>query len=378
MLKNADVFLIGTGDLGGWVVEFLARCPGMWHSKIVVGDIDEEIARKRAFSAWAGSSYLGQFPEYEFVSIDLFNIDEAGQLLQKYSPRVVCNCTSLQSWWVVDELPRDIWAKMETEAGLGPWEPMHLTLTYKLMQAIKKYEIETLVVNCSFPDLTNPVLGKVGLAPTCGIGNSDLLLPGVRRGVAQKLDIPPRNITMYLVAQHSHPMQFMIRGEPGSPYYLKIMVGDKDVTGQFDLDELILAGMRDWLPGRHFHPVVASSVVKNIFHLLFDTGELSFAPGPNGEVGGYPIRMSAKGVEVVLPEGITMDEARKINDDAQKNDGVERIEDDGTIVFTDKAYGLMKELMGFDCKTLKLEESEARAKELLSLYHELRKKCGLA
>ena len=88
--------------------------------------------------------------------------------------------------------------------------------------------------------------------------------------------------------------------------------------------------------------------------------------------------MSAKGVEVVLPEGITMDEARKINDDAQKNDGVERIEDDGTIVFTDKSYGLMKELMGFDCKTLKLEESEVRAKELLSLYHELRKKCGLA
>jgi len=376
-MEYADVAMIGTGDLGAWVVEFLVRTPGMEHTKILVGDVNEENGRKRTFSAWAGTSYLNQSPEMEFTKINLFNIDETGELLRKYSPKVICNCTSLQSWWVVDELPKDVWSKMETEAGLGPWEPMHLTLTYKLMQAIKKYKIKSLVVNTSFPDLTNPVLGKVGLAPTCGIGNADLMLPGVRREVAKRLNIPARNITMYLVAQHSHPMQFMILGKPGSPYYLKIMIGDKDVTGEFDLDELILAGMKDWLPGRDFHPVVAASVVKNIYHLLFDTGELSFAPGPNGEVGGYPIRMSAKGVEIVLPEGITMEEARKINNDAQKNDGVEEIEADGTIVFTDRAYSLMKEIMGYDCKALKLEDSEARSKELLSRYKELKKKYGV-
>jgi len=377
MMNQADVILIGIGDLGGWVVEFLARAPGMEHKKILLGDINEEVGRKRTFSAWAGTSFLGRCPEMDFTKIDLLNIDETGELLRKYNPRVICNCTSLQSWWVVDELPKDIWAKMETEAGVGPWIPMHLTLTHKLMQTIKQYEIKALVVNASFPDLTNPVLGKVGLAPTCGIGNADLMLPGVRREVAKKLNVPACNIAMYLVAHHSHVMQFMILGKPGSPYFLKIMVGDKEVTNQFDADELILAGSKDWLPGRHFHPVVASSVAKNIWHLLFDTGELSFAPGPNGEVGGYPIRMSAKGVEIVLPEGITMEEARKINADAQKKDGVERIEADGTVVFTDAAYGLMKEIMGYDCKTLGLEESLERSKELLSRYEELKGKYGI-
>jgi hypothetical protein len=156
------------------------------------------------------------------------------------------------------------------------------------------------------------------------------------------------------------------------------MVGDRDVTKQFDVDKLILAGFKDWLPGRHCHPLVASSVVKNIWHLLFDTGELSFAPGPNGEVGGYPIRMSAKGVEIVLPEGITLAEARKINADAQKKDGVERIREDGTIVFTDQAHQLMKKVMGYDCKTLKLDECVPRYKELLAKYAELKKKCGVA
>jgi hypothetical protein len=87
--------------------------------------------------------------------------------------------------------------------------------------------------------------------------------------------------------------------------------------------------------------------------------------------------MSAKGVEIVLPQGISMAQAKKINHDAQKNDGIERIEEDGTIVLTDKAHTLMKEIMGYDCKTLKVEESEARSKELFARYNELRKKCGI-
>ena len=281
------------------------------------------------------------------------------------------------SWWVVDELPKEIWSRLETEAGFGPWIPMHLTLTHRLMQAIQKYGIKTLVVNCSFPDLTNPVLGSVGLAPTCGIGNADLLLPGIRREVARRINIPVGAVLVYLVAHHSHCIQFMILKKPGTPYHLKIIAGDQDVTKRFDPDELILSGMRDWLPGRHFHPVVAASAAKNIRNLLLDTGELAYAPGPNGEIGGYPVRMWSKGVEVILPEGITMEEARKINADAQKRDGIERIEKDGTVVFTDEASSLMKELMGYECKTMKIEESDERAKELLSRYRELKKKHGL-
>jgi hypothetical protein len=377
-MNNADVMAIGTGDLGGWVVEFLARAPGMEHKKILVADINEEAGIKRTYSAWSGTSLLGQSPEMEFCKVDLSSQDEIVNLLTRYKPQIICNCTSLQSWWVVDELPKDIWVKLETEAGLGPWVPLHLTLTYELMRAVKQAESKALVVNCSFPDLTNPVLQKVGLAPTCGIGNADLLLPGIRKGVMDKLGVPARSITIYLVAHHSHDVQFDIQSKPGSPYYVKIMVGDKDVTKEFDVDALMVAHQKKQFPGRHGHPTVASSVVKNLWHLLFDTGELSFAPGPNGEIGGYPIRMYAKGVDIVLPEDLTMEEARKINADAQKKDGVERIETDGTIVFTDQAYGLMREIMGYDCKRLKIEETEERAKELLSRYREIRKKYGLA
>ena len=376
MIDHADVMVIGIGDLGGWVVELLPRLYGMEHRKIVIAGKNEELVRKKTFSAWAGTSFLGLCPEMEFVSVDLLNMDQTGDLLRRYHPRVVCSCAALQPWWIVSEISQDVWSKIERGAGFGPWSPLHLTLIHKLMLTIRQYEIDTLVVNTSYPDLTNAVLGRVGLAPTCGAGNGDLVLPGVRRGVAKKLSIPAHDVAVYPVIHHSHVIQFMRVGQSGSPYYLKIMVADKDVTNEFNTDELILAGIEDWLPGRDSHPVTAASTVKNIWHLLFDTGELSFTPGPNGETGGYPVRMSARGVEITLPEGMTMDRARKINNDAQRYDGVERIEADGAIVFTDAAYSAMRDTVGYDCKVMKLEESEERSKELLARYGELKKRYG--
>ena len=34
MFDYADVMIIGVGDLGGWVVELLARAPGLEHKRI--------------------------------------------------------------------------------------------------------------------------------------------------------------------------------------------------------------------------------------------------------------------------------------------------------------------------------------------------------
>jgi hypothetical protein len=61
--------------------------------------------------------------------------------------------------------------------------------------------------------------------------------------------------------------------------------------------------------------------------LLFDTGMYCDSPGPNGLPGGYPVRLSAKGAEVILPEELTLDEAVKMNAESGRLDGIERIEE---------------------------------------------------
>ena len=45
-------------------------------------------------------------------------------------------------------------------------------------------------------------------------------------------------------------------------------------------------------------------------------------------------------------------------------DGIEDIREDGTVVFRDQNVEYMREVVGYECKELKLEECEGRAEEL--------------
>ena len=117
---------------------------------------------------------------------------------------------------------------------------------------------------------------------------------------------------------------------------------------------------------RYFNFAIAASAVKNMMAILEDTNEYTHASSPNGLIGGYPVRLSAKGAEIVLPEQVALDQAIKINESAERFDGVEKIKEEGTIIYTDKTYSIMKEL-GYDCRELSFDELEAKGKELESL-----------
>ena len=94
------------------------------------------------------------------------------------------------------------------------------------------------------------------------------------------------------------------------------------------------------------------------------------APSPNGLPGGYPVRISAKGAEVVLPKELTIERAIRINEDGIKFAGIEKIMDDGTVVYPDRTYDVMKEL-GYNCAQLQFDELESRGEELKVLCKKL-------
>ena len=127
--------------------------------------------------------------------------------------------------------------------------------------------------------------------------------------------------------------------------------------------------------GRHGQFVVAASSVKNIMAILNDTGEITHAPGPNGLEGGYPVRLTRRGAEVVPPKGMSVGEAREINLKAQKYDGVEEIAANGDVVVTDESYAVFKEMLGVDCKRIPIEDSLEQALELQSKFHEFARRC---
>jgi hypothetical protein len=90
--------------------------------------------------------------------------------------------------------------------------------------------------------------------------------------------------------------------------------------------------------------------------------------------GGYPVRLSADGAGVFLPGGITLEEAVAINEAARRGDGIERVEDDGTVIYTDRAVKIMKGVLGYDLAPLRFDDCDERAEELVARFKALARK----
>ncbi len=362
-----SILVIGLGDLGFHILQFLTRVTGI--SKIITADVNAELGLVKTRDAVFGASQQGFYPDTSFTPMNLYDIDGTVEVLQRINPTVICNVTSLMSWWVRHTLPAEVYKKLNV-AGSGPWVPMHLSLTHSLMQAVKKSKIDTRVVNCSFPDGVNPVLSKAGLAPTIGGGNTALLIPPIKMVVAEKLKVPMQTVDVSFVGHHS-----VVTTGMKSPYWVRIFADNKAVSDMFPkekLGPLVMKarsrgmGATGWT-GPPPQQATASCFLRNVLAIYFDKHELLHASGPHGLQGGYPVRLSYDDVEVVMPEGLTLKEAEQINANGAKYDGIEEIKSDGTLVLTDKAAKIMRETLGYDRPEYRLEDTATIARELLDV-----------
>jgi hypothetical protein len=70
-------------------------------------------------------------PSIAFRQIDLLDLDRTATLLAEIGPTIMYNATTLQSWWVVNELPREVNAKLYRDKwALGRWSALHLGESY--------------------------------------------------------------------------------------------------------------------------------------------------------------------------------------------------------------------------------------------------------
>lgn len=363
------VLIVGVGDLGGHILEFLAR--GDYPLQVFVGDINEERARLTCNNAVIGAAHHGKHPDFRSIKIDLFDVAGTTEIIRKLQPTAVINCSVMHTWHLIRKLPKDIYARISS-AALGAWLPCQLTLPMNLARAIKDSGVKPYFINTALSCLTNPVLGKIGLAPTIGIGNVDLIAPAVTTYISRQANVPRQSIDLYLVCHHYHWVYPREAGyKPGGPYWMKIVIDGQDVTKRFDTDKVMYDAVKLYPPGIDFTTVSASSAIKNLYALIFDLNTRTHSPGPKGLPGGYPVRLNAKGAEVVLPPELSLEEAIRINERAGVLDGVAEIKEDGTVVFADYTYEIMKEMLGFDCKSFTPAESESRARELMACYKKI-------
>jgi hypothetical protein len=212
--------------------------------------------------------------------------------------------------------------------------PMQLPIIHATMRAVRTVGYTGPIANLSFPDVTNVVLGKIGLAPTVGLGNAAMVALRVRAALRAEHGADTALPLIRVIAQHAQLFAVMGARQPADPdERVRVFLGEDGERH----DRLAYRGHP--LPrGIVLNDVTASSAIETLRALLPGTAPTRLSlPGPLGLPGGYPVRIDAGDVKLDLPPGQALADAVAFNERAGRGDGVEAIADDGTVTFTAEA-----------------------------------------
>ncbi|MHA1713517.1 MAG: NAD-dependent epimerase/dehydratase family protein [Candidatus Ranarchaeia archaeon] len=362
----------GAGQLGAAVVRQLIYQPKI--KEIIIADQDEEAGRRLTYNARSIGLMIRNSPDIRFLTHDLTDLDATVDILKTSQPDIIIHTATLLSSYYYLPILRMTGAHNGFNDPLpGHTVAKDLALTYTLMKAVKSADLaeSPYIINASFPDNVNYILGKIGLAPTIGAGNVDVLVYMIRILIADQIGVQPSQVQLNMVAHHAlenHP-------ESTTPFYLQVFIAGKDRTAEFDSVKLVQKAVHSvllWGKGiTLLNENTAANIIKNVWAFVDDWGSIEYIPGPNGLPGGYPVRIGKNDVEVVLPDNITLEEAIEINKRGMYLDGIQDVLADGTVIFSDPAIHLMRNLLGINWKRCTPDEAMAMSRDLRAAYHRL-------
>jgi hypothetical protein len=183
---------------------------------------------------------------------------------------------------------------------------------------------------------------------------------------------PVEHVEVLFFGHHYVHHRLLSEGNTGGArFHLTALVNGEDLTHLLDIKSIFDLLSTTLRMHEYTQLLTAASAMTVLEAMTNHTRNTLHAPGPNSLVGAYPIRISTTGIEVVLPQDLVLEEAIRINEDGQKLDGIERIDEDGTVYFTERNMAILKEVLGYECRRMLLSEVEQWAAELRSKFLEL-------
>lgn len=373
MKQEQRILFLGVGQLGGQILDLLLRLPG--HYRFLIGGRNLSLLRQRVNLSIMAAIQLGFCPEVECILLDLDDIEQTAEIIAHFQPDLIFCAATRQPLGGTQGLPPAL-AQQLAQAPMAPRLPFSLSLVYKLMQAVRlaRKQQTTKVINAIFPDMIHPILQQVDLAPMTGIGDLANNIPAIRLAVARTLKVPLPQVDVRLVMAHWVSYWMSRTDVTNAPYHFAVFINGEDCT-QLVRSRDIFGQLPTTLKragGETGLLMTAASAAVVCRAVLSDQRALTHVPGPNGLPGGYPVEVHAQGIELNLSPDITLETAEQTNKAGLRLDGIERIEANGTVVFTDKAVMSYKELLGYECPYLPLAEVEEWAQELTMRYERVK------
>jgi hypothetical protein len=358
-LMGGRILIVGVGNAGLKIADGLARSGKV--DELILGDISPE----------GGPDIAGMLDscydcDVKFIELDGLQQIKVEKLLRDEKPDVVVQSASLTSPWAMYGRTDKV-AVALSQAGLGVQLPAQLPILSTVMKAIREVGFNGPVANLSFPDVTHTILGRLGLAPTIGLGNVSIshlrVRAAIRKNLKREKGFPDTFPLVRLIAHHNQVYNVMKAEMPNDPAErCRVYLGEEGRRA----DELAYRGY-PIIPDIDFNIITAVAALPAILALLPGAEPLRFSvPAPKALPGGYPVIISDGQVELDLPENVDLQEAVDFHRRLTRHDGVEEVTPEGTVLFTDKAKQAVKDIDPYLCEPLTLQKCLPRWLLLMS------------
>ncbi len=369
---ESSVIITGaTGTVGTYIALFFARLgvAGVMY----VGSRDQGKLGTALHNARVCALLRESKTRVEPLVLNLLDPDRMAEALRRLRPTLIINSAALLSLYPFFPALRKRQARMGLVAGFGHTLPKDMAILWPLMRAVREGSPGTKVVNLAAPDTGHAMLGGLGLSPTVGAGTIDSTAQGIRLGAASILHLNPQQLEVRLVCHHA------IRRLPVGtvPFFLRVYANEEDVSASLDPQALIgeavdVTGVETMTtPVRSNAAITAASAVEAGCAILLDTRRIRHGAGARGWPGGTPVRLGRDGAEVILPDGLSPEKAREINQEGVRATGVETIRPDGSIRFTEREQFWLREGLGLSWKEMRLEDARPMSAELEAAYRRM-------
>ncbi len=310
-----------------------------------------------------------------YGGIDVLDEGQVTQLLVKEKPDIVVNYAIPFTWDATKQLPN---YNRVSAAGLGAFAAVQVLAPKIIAQAIAASEIDAKFIVGNLPDITVPIIyglqkhQRLAL-PIAGAGNVGLIEAGLKHTIAIERQLKVKDLSLSLVAHHVH---WVAPREPGypndAPFLLRVIYQGSDITDELgDLRELMNRSIVNcYEAGAGFSSTTALLAAQLVLSLLDEEGKVHslHVPAPNGLPGGYPVTVKDGTIDIDLPSQWQPNEAVELMRQAHQRDGIDKIEDDGSIHFNLQSVTILKKEIGMSLPEIVIpSDLETVAKEQIRL-----------
>lgn len=345
-MQPKRVLILGMGDLGVRIAQRVVE-GGFSSSCLLAGKSD-------VATQWARLLEISSGREVSAARVDGQDVEAVKALVGHFEPELIVQCATLLSPFALRSVETGA-AQAVLKGGFALQLAAQLPVVRTLMQALRQLGMQCPVVNCSYPDVTHPILAAEGLAPTVGIGNVAIMAMWYQRQIAGASEA-----TLGVVGQHAQlgPVLAGTFAAPETPTPLVYLNGRRLAPEELLFD----TGLKG---GAAMNHLAAATIVPILRGFTERDGVVeTHAPGVFGLPGGYPVRFVGGELELRLPDGLRRKDAVSYNELAAKGEGIERIDEDGTVFYTEQAQRSVAEFCPELAEPLRVRDVETRLRIL--------------